>query len=237
VSSPEFCFLQAASKLPLVKLIELGFELCGRYAKTDSATKSADATRTGKDPYNREQLTNTKKLSAFVGRLEGVAGKKRALQALQYIADGSASPRETVLVMFLTLPYRLGGYGLPMPELNYLIIPAKSGRQYAGKSSFSCDLYWPQVKLAVEYDSDEFHSRDEEKAEDSIRRNVLISMGVKVISVDNQHIKSRTQLEGVARQLSRNTSKRLHHRENPRFPEAQKRLREMLLQSSSPDFW
>jgi len=32
VSSPEFCFLQLANQLPLVKLIELGYELCSTYS-------------------------------------------------------------------------------------------------------------------------------------------------------------------------------------------------------------
>ena len=237
VSSPEFCFLQAAAKLPLVKVIELGFELCGTYAKTEYAAVSSDNALVEMDPYHREQLTSVRKLSAFIERIEGVAGKIHAFQALRYIVDGSASPRETALVMLLVLPYKLGGYGLPMPELNFPINPNKLGKQYTGKSSFSCDLYWPKAREAVEYNSDEFHSKVKEKADDSLRRNVLTTMGVKVINVDNEQIKNRIQLEGTANQLASNLGKPLRYRRNPKFSQAQQELRKMLLQPPASDSW
>ena len=51
VSSPEFCFLQMAEELSLVKLIELGYELCGTYSMpTDAISTTATAAVPPEEP-------------------------------------------------------------------------------------------------------------------------------------------------------------------------------------------
>jgi len=168
VSAPAFCFFQMAGEHSLVKLIELGFELCGTYSlfPDDSSGESSD----DKNPYGHPQLANTNALKAFTARLKGVNGQVKARRALRYIADGSASPMETRLVMLLTLPYKLGGYGLPMPVLNRRIDPGKTAKQRPGKDHYVCDLFWPAVNLAIEYDSNRYHTGAVRIAEDSKKR-------------------------------------------------------------------
>lgn len=228
VASPELCFFQMANELPFIKLIELGFELCGSYSLSETSYSDKEKRVAEKVPYGRSPLTSTKKLQAFVDRMAGVRGRRPALRALRYITDNSASPMETILVMLLILPYRLGGYGLPIPELNSRITPAKTIKRSSSKAFYSCDLFWPDVDLVAEYDSDSYHTGAERIASDSKRRNAITSAGILVITVTNQQIRSIVEFEKVAKLLAINMDKQLRYK-NPGFLEAQRKLRGLLL--------
>lgn len=224
VSSPEFCFLQLADQLPLVILIELGYELCGAYSLP--AANKTDPPERGF--YYRRPLTSTDKLDAFIAEMAGVKGHKKAVRALRYILDGSASPMETKLSILLTLPYKLGGFGLIMPELNSRIIPSKMVRRSANKASYACDLYWPDYALAVEYDSDQYHTGSARIADDAKRKNILASLGITVITITKRQIYSSAELEKAARLLAKNMDRRLLHKKQD-FGAPQHELRKQLL--------
>lgn len=233
VSSPELCFLQMAAKLPLVKLIELGFELCGSYSlpghSTPSSEDKGDDLKTNTDNLIiRPPLTSSKRLSVLLARKELVPGSIQARRALRHITDNSASPMETKLTMLLSLPQKLGGYGLPMPILNARINPAKSAKKSTDKTHFSCDLFWPTANLAVEYDSDTHHTGPERIASDSKRRNTLSSIGILVITVTNRQVRSRTEFEKTTRLIATNMGHRLQLR-NKDFVSKQNSLRAQLL--------
>ena len=248
VSAPAFCFFQMAGELPLVKLIELGCELCGSYsiavrspavnsptvsppAIGPPATRggSADGTKTAdRNVYDHAPLTNTKALKAFVDKMEGIGGQKKARSALRHIADGSASPMETILFMLLTLPQRLGGYGLPAPALNKQIELGTAAKQRSGKAYYVCDLFWPEANLAVEYDSDTFHTGAARITDDSKKRLHLAAHGVHAISVTGTQIRNVTEFESLARLIAEKLGKELRYK-NPRFPKARRELRDLLL--------
>jgi very-short-patch-repair endonuclease len=116
---------------------------------------------------------------------------------------------ETALSMMLTLPHMLGGYGIPAPKLNARILLAKTAKRNASRSYYVCDLFWPDYNLAVEYDSDEFHTGAERIANDSKRRNSLASVGITVITVTKRQIYSTTELAKTARLICGNLEKRL----------------------------
>lgn len=219
VSTPEFCFLQMASQLPLVKLIELGFEFCGSYSR---ACPDRDAT------YNHQQLTTTTRLLTFVTQMKDVRGHVKAGRALSYVIDNSGSPMETILVMLLTLPYRLGGFGLPKPSLNVKVEPSKSTVKSSDRMYYICDLLWEQKKLAVEYDSEQYHSGAEKIYRDSKRRNLLSVMGYPPIILTKQQLYSMTELEKVVYLLARKLGKQLKHRSSG-FAVAHRELRRVLL--------
>jgi len=140
VSSPEFFFFQMALEYPLAKLIELGLELCGSYSmpSIDFADKGQGDSEQAL--YNLPRLTSKKRLKAFAARMKEWPGHRLASKALQYITNDSASPMETILVILLTLPYRNGGYGLPMPELNGRIVPEKKAKRFLGRV-FIAEIY------------------------------------------------------------------------------------------------
>ena len=202
VSSPELCFLQMAGKLPLIGLVALGNELCGKYRL---GKENAD----GKGFRGDSPITSVDSLNSYAAKVAGLKGRKSALMALPFIADGSASPMETILAMLLVLPYRLGGYGFPMPLFNYRIDVKVGAGKTAGKSKYYCDLYWPDKKVAVEYDSDAYHTGSERIEQDAIKRNALSSMGVTVVTMSRLQVIETSKLRESAEVLSRLLGKRL----------------------------
>ena len=227
ITSPEFCFLQLADELPLVKLIELGYELCGTYSMPVSLDSAKGAGQPARGFNLRLPITSTKKLKAFLEQVPGVKGHKKAVRALRYIADGAASPMEAKLAILLTLPYKLGGYHFPAPELNSRIIPAKTAKRGASKGHYACDLFWPDYDLAVEYDSDTYHTGPERIAADSKKRNALALMGITVITVTKEQVYSIVELEKVVHVLAGNMGRRLWN-DNPGFGATHRELRKLL---------
>ena len=224
ISSPEFCFLQMANQLSLPSLMELGYEFCGVYSLPNTDESSIPE----RGFFNRMPVTNVKKLSAFLYNMSGFAGHKKAMRALRYIRDKSASPMETKLAMFLTLPYKLGGYGFSLFELNKRIVLSKSARKHFNKEYYICDMFWPEKRIAVEYDSDQQHTGSDRIASDSIRRNALESLGIKVVIVTKKQLYSSVEMEIVARVIAKHANKRLFHTKN-NFADERRELRKQLL--------
>ena len=249
VSAPPLCFIQMAYELPLIKLIELGFELCGSYslhASTKHGTSLADVNNSGpadidRTLYGHKQLTNIKEIKEFTTHMKGMHGYKKALRAIRYIIDGSASPMETILVMLLTLPYKLGGYELPAPELNKRIdlgyaATLRPGSSFnksvssfvrSGRAYYVCDLFWPEVKLAVEYDSNFYHTGADRIISDSEKRLDLNTLGINVITVTSRQIRNIDEFENIAKLFARKLHKRLRYK-TPQFTDAKRELRDLL---------
>ncbi|MCL2826695.1 MAG: endonuclease domain-containing protein, partial [Eggerthellaceae bacterium] len=228
VASPELCFLQMAKEMPFVELIELGFELCGLYSLPKTEREDTKPGTVNKGFKELKPRTDVKRLSAFLGRISGMRGQRPASRAVEYILDGSASPMETKLTMLLSLPYRLGGYNLPMPELNDNIDPSKRARRSASQSSFACDLCWPEANLVAEYDSDMFHEGPRRISKDSKRRNTLIATGLQVITITKDEVYVINEFEKLAELLAVNLGVRLRYNEYPKFSAKRLELRKAL---------
>jgi very-short-patch-repair endonuclease len=207
-----------AGELPLVKLIELGLELCGTYSLPVNG---------GKTLYGHLRLTNVNSLKATTIQMKGIKGQRKACRALRFIADGSASPMETKLFMLLTLQYKLGGHGLPMPKLNKRVDPRKATKQMINKKYFVCDLFWPESNLAVEYDSNENHTGADRINDDSKKRIALESAGTKVITVTKEQIQNADELDIVAKEIAKRLGKQPRIND-PKFKKAQRELRRQL---------
>ena len=197
--------------------------MCGRY----SLPVAGDVELPERGFYNRLPLISIKKLTAFITSMPGFKGSKKATRALRYILDGSASPMETKLSMLLTLPYQLGGFGLPKPEMNARIVPRKADRRTTSKEFYICDLFWPDKGIAVEYDSNQFHTGSTHITDDARKRNTLTAMGVRVISVTAQQIFDNDEFERAARVIAKRLGKRLVYK-NPGFAAAHYDLRSIL---------
>jgi len=233
VSTPPFCFFQMANELPLIKLIELGFEFCGSYSLPAVIESEKDLITVDNTSYGQPQLTSLKAIKDFVAKMEGISGQKKSFRALRYIADGSASPMETILLMLLTLPHKLGGYGLPMPVLNKRIELRKSGKRrsgksYSGKSYYKCDFFWPSDNLAVEYDSDFYHTGADRIASDSQKRLDLTALGITVITITNRQVRNKVEFETIAKLIAGKLHKQLRYKKS-RFQIAERELRGFLL--------
>lgn len=126
VASLELAFLQMARELDFLNLARLGFELCGSY--------SLDA-RAERGFFDRAPLTDPRKIRSFAEASPHLKRRKAVLRALQHVLPGSASPAETRLAMLLSLPCRLGGFGLPKPLMTSASIYRSPKRPSAGSAS------------------------------------------------------------------------------------------------------
>lgn len=195
ISTPEATFLQLGKESSLIQLITIGYELCGSYglsAQSDSGF------------LRREPRSNPQLIERYLEKCDGIHGVKAAKRASSYIAKGSASPMESLLSMLLCLPPSLGGFGLPHPELNFPIETNEGGIVMR-----RCDLYWPDQRFALEYDSDTFHSDASKLHLDSSRRSTLEKAGVHVVSVTKNQVFDRGQLFNLATIVSKRLEKRL----------------------------
>lgn len=223
-SSPEFTFLQLAQVLSIVQLIEIGYELCGAYSLTNAVPEGF---------VSRKPLTTVRKLRAFLEKASGFRGIKHAKRALDNVLPGSESPRETAQCMLLCLPHLLGGYKLGRPVLNRTIQLGKRAQEMTGLSSRRCDLYWPDKKLAVEYDSDAHHTGSTRIARDSKRRNELSYLDITVVTITRKQLNNMRELHEIAVILSKHLGKRLRPRTED-FVQKQLELRATVLSSIGP---
>lgn len=192
VVSPELCYLQMAHYLDFVEMVRLGYYL---------ASSFAFAPNTGARFVEREAVCTTGSMRRLVNRLEACRGSGIADRALRWVIDGAASPMEVDLAMRLCLPVRYGGYGFSLPVLNRRINLPESVAESFGRDYYVMDYYWERKKVAVEYDSDEFHTGSARISYDAVRRNALGSMGIHVITMTRNQYFNPAAMDGFAREL------------------------------------
>lgn len=219
IASPELLFLQLADNLDIHRLILLGLQLCSHPPGNPS-----------------DAITTKQKLKTFLGKVSGYHGLKKAVRAVNYIEDGSASIMESIVYMILTLPHALGGYGLGNALFNYEIrLNDQAGKRLGQKRCFA-DLYYKQAKLAVEYESFAFHNSPSVQGRDMMRAATLDRQGVKVMSLSTIQLYDKDACEDFACNLASRLGKRLQIR-TKKFGEMQVLLRALLPeenQSSKP---
>lgn len=109
VCTPELCFALLGRGGQVLRLAELGLELCGAYSLApDQSGRFCSC----------PALTKKKRLASYLDLLGHRHGLVTARKALDLVTDGPASPRETSLYLMFVTPVRMGGYGFQRPELN-----------------------------------------------------------------------------------------------------------------------
>lgn len=222
VSAPEFLLLQMAGELNFAETVALGFELCGRYTR--------DPHHAGETRYDRNPLTSTTQLKHYCALASGQHHVKLIRDSLPYIRDNSRSPMETYLAMRLGFPCLRGGFGLGMPELNARIELDDTAKYLSRKSYLECDLFYPEAKLAIEYESTAFHGNVSaaKNREDSARRAALEHLGIKVLTVTDSQALNEEQLRILAIDIAAVLNKRIRPT-CKNYPEKQHLLRIALL--------
>ncbi len=206
VSSPEFTFLQMASKLSIEQLIAFGCELCGSYRLLP---KDARGTLVLDDTLSRlNPLTTTSAIEAFLKGAKRARGRGKAMRAIKYVANGSRSPMETMVYMLLCLPVVLGGYGLPKPEMNASIQLDEAARVVAHRSHCEGDLCWSDAQLDIEYHGD-VHVGATQMKSDVGRELGIEHMGWRVITITSPQVFDPNQFEVIAKEAAARIGKRL----------------------------
>lgn len=194
VSTPEFCFLQMARSLPRIALIRFGYELAATYRLDPQCERGFE---------ERPPLTTRQQLANYLAQADDSPYARKARKALEWVADGSASPRETALAMMLSLPSELGGCEAGLPELNYEV----AVRREDGVGRRRIDLYWPEQRFGIEYDSDQEHASAEGIARDSYREKEIELQGVTLARVTNAELKTERGRELLFRTVRRGLGK------------------------------
>ncbi|MDD6785179.1 MAG: DUF559 domain-containing protein [Eggerthellales bacterium] len=223
IVSPELCFVQMATKLDLVDLVEFGFCLCGTYAYNDFYECGF---------CERPALTSAKALRRFINENPQLHGARKAARALRFVLDGSASPAETASIMAITCANSIGGYGLKDAHVNFRIDLSERNKAIAHRQYYIADICWPKQKVIVEYDSATFHESRKSIDSDSRRRNTLMQAGWTVITLTKQQLYSEIDMEKFVLILSKQLGKRINIRVAG-FELRKMHLRERVLYSGS----
>ncbi len=130
------------------------------------------------------------------------SGRARAIADLAL--DSSASPMETALALMLTMPVELGGFGIKKPLLNAVIDASSLDEGLRGRDSVTPDMLWPDEKVALEYDSSEFHAQKgaSQAERDAARSNTLSLMGYRVLRATARGVSSLPGVALLARQIA-----------------------------------
>lgn len=210
VAAPELVFLQLACSLDIHRLILLGLQLCAHPPGS---------------PF--EAITTKQKLEAFLAETPGHRGHRKALRAVKYIENGSASVMESIAYMILSLPHALGGYGIDGAVFNYEIMLKNEGIKRLGQKRCFVDLYYKQEKLAIEYDSFAYHSSPSEQGKDAVRSSILERQNIEVMHLSTIQLYNKDACKDFADNLATRLKKRKQNRAK-KFDQMHERLRTLL---------
>lgn len=192
VSSPELLFLELANKLDIQRLILLGLQMCSHPPGCPSRA-----------------ITTKQKLERFISKTAGHRGHRKAMRALKYIENGSASIMESLAYMILTLPHALGGYGLKGAVFNYEVKLGNNASMRLDQGRCFLDLYYRQTKIGVEYDSFTFHNSPSEQGKDAVRSAVLRRQGIEVLHLYTIQLYDKDACRDFAYNLAAHLGKRI----------------------------
>lgn len=203
VTSPEFTYLQIASKLDFIGTILAGSALCSDYFLNQNGHGGVSQRQNG-------PLTNRTAIAKFLSTQERKRGIVPAKRALQHIVEKARSPREASLALLLCLPYNLGGFNLGTVELNR---PIELENRYGEKITRIPDLTiqlkdkrQKRATVLLDYDPATTHSGGQKIMRDLDRENELVT-GVQCphFSVSGEMLKSFESVQGLARQIREST--------------------------------
>lgn len=186
-----FCDLASPRSLDVIEAARIGFELCGTYLLDESwdGLCQTDA-----------PMTSVRSIARFIESRGPFPGVRDVRAALKLVQERSNSPRETVAIMLLTLPRRLGGMGFPLGEANCRMATSLGER--------FVDYGWRKLGVGIEYQGKEFHSIEQVEREDR-RRNAIAACGVTVFNVWNDDLVQEQLFEQLVVALARAMGLRL----------------------------
>ena len=232
VCSPELAYLQAAHDGDVAEGIYAGYAMTADYRLDALASGGV----TSRDKAVRDSRLTTKDLIAkYLEKAPKVRGVAKAKALLAYVVEGSRSPRESGLCMFMSLPARYGGYALGKAELNKKVFIRdgyNDGRNRklrvlertpditltakveVGMDKVRAGLLPEVLTAMVDYDSDAIHDGREKIYKDAERRNELeLLSGVAHFTVTTDQANDYDKLIRLCERIRR----KLHRNKRPIF--------------------
>lgn len=167
--SPELLFYQLSKSINAIDLMLAGYELCGAYTINRNNELSLI---NGIRP-----LTSKKKLLSYLQTLKKLNNKcngfSKAYKIAEQILDNSFSPMESRIATMLCSNRSFGGYGLKNMQLNKPVQLSQAAKKICFKDYVMPDMSNEKIKLAIEYDSDQFHDNINKNQDDKLRLDAL----------------------------------------------------------------
>lgn len=190
IASPELAAMQVCPFYSEVDAIVLMSMLCSFYVENPQAAGGLEPRRAPCTPES---------FGIFLAQMDPSTpipnGRSRLMRCLRSAVSNAASPAELQLALALSLPKRLGGFALPKPMLNCSV-------QTQEGTVLRPDLYWPDKRVAVEYQSDANHSGSGQLARDRSRKNLFQSAGITLFEASSAHLRDPYSMEGLGRMLT-----------------------------------
>lgn len=232
VCSPELAFLQTAHDGDAAAAIYAGYAMTSDYRLDNLAPGGVTSRDAG---MCDGRLTTKELIAAYLDRASKVRGTVKAKALLPYVEEGSRSPRESGLCMFMSLPARYGGYALGKAELNKKVFIRdgyNDGRNRrlrvlertpditltakveVGMDKVKAGLLPEVLTAMVDYDSDAIHDGSEKIHKDAERRNELqLLSGVAYFTVTTDQANDYDKLVRLCERIRR----KLHRNKRPIF--------------------
>lgn len=165
--------------------------------------------------YKCEPVVTIKELKAMA-RQATSSSDRTFKQAVRLIAEGSASPAESICYAMLSLPMSCGGFGCGSIgkgfRLNHTIRFDDNARNMASGIPFAiCDAYLEEANADIEYNGIG-HELTAARVHDGQRNNGLKGMGISVIAINRDQMRDITALEAIAKDLYRRAGKQFRYR-------------------------
>lgn len=193
IVSPEFMLIQLSKSLNYEDLFLLILELCGSYSINPLDKSFVN---------NILPITNIKTIKNYLARYKNMnpyaKGVNKILKICKYAQDGSASPMESRLFIKLCAPKTQGLYGCKGLKLNQKINISNKAKLIAGQNYIIPDISCVKKKVAIEYDSAQFHENTTRGQRDKRRRDALVHDGWKVITLVPSQINNPNVFHTIA---------------------------------------
>ena len=162
-----------ASNLNFYSLALLVLEFCGNFSISNNAEQGfisdINPITTVKDIQ--------KFLDAFTKNSKCIRGINNLREVLTFASDNSNSPMESRLFVKLCGPRHKGLYSSKELKLNSRVRLSESASKIAGQTIITPDISCAKKKVAIEYDSSQFHEESVQGQKDKRRRDALVSEG------------------------------------------------------------
>lgn len=147
---------------------------------------------TGEFASNLQPITNAKQIKNYVNKYarlnKNAWGLKNMQEACEILEDNSASPMESRLYVKLCGPRNKGLYACRNLKFNQAVIPSQEAKKIAGQSIIMPDISCAAKKVAIEYNSSQFHENSVQGQKDQRRRDALVHDGWVVFSFTPQQV-------------------------------------------------
>ena len=210
ICSPAMCLVRYAAdtSVSLGRLASYAMELLGTYSVHAPS---------GVPCFNVRPLLTREELLDYLERAcaHHLHGARRARTAASFAMERSASTMETCLSLCMTMPPRYGGLGLSQPILNDEVRATAQQRGLIQRDTYHPDIYWPSLRLDVEYDGDQHNTR-EEILIDRSRQNDLVALGMTILRASFDDVRTSIALASFERKVL-TAMKAAGHRHTDRY--------------------